>query len=216
MKFFKPFSISGRLLDHLIQAVFIFSSVILAFWLSEFQTERKNQNSLETSMAQIAAEMSYNHNRIESVFAYHLYLTNKIDSLKQLEGLNIEKMHAYNIDGWQGVQMPLLRSTAYQTFLNSGMIEHAPLELVKALADIYITQSVIERLDNSFFDLAISEINLTTLDRINHLSNLYVEILPDVIGIYQKYGREWLGDKGYDQPILDTDLLMLIKRRNSK
>ena len=109
--------------------------------------------------------------------------------------------------------MPMLRSTAYQTFLTSGVNDKAKFELAKSLADIYNVQSIIERLDNSFFDLATADRELTALPKVRHLARIYVGVIPDVIMFYQHKGKSWLSEYGYNMDIKNDELKNIVEKR---
>jgi hypothetical protein len=177
----------------LIEAFMIFASVFLAFWLTEVRETRKANQLLEVSLQHIASEMEYNHKRIESIFEYYIKMSNEIDSIAKKSDVDLENRYGYELKGWKGVQIPMLRSTAYQTFLNSGAIDNADFDMSKSFAGIYNIQSVIERLENSFYDIAATDRGFTSLPNVRHLFGLYAEILPDVIYAYQMQGKRWAG-----------------------
>jgi len=207
--------ISQRISDHLIEAILIFASVFFAFWLTDYRESHNKAETLKISLKQIASEMEYNHKRIESVFDYHSSLIQEIDSIKNQTDTDWEKLYGHNLKKWYGMQMPMLRSTAYQTFLNSGVTDKAELELAKSLADIYNTQSIIERLDNSFFNIATTDRGLAALPKVRHLAEIYVGILPDVIMFYQDGKENWLYEYGYDLDIENEDLKSIVDIRKS-
>ena len=191
------FSLSSRLADHLVNAIFIFTSVFLAFWLTDWRDTKNREKLLEASLKQIASEMAFNHERIETTYQYHLNVTRQIDSLRRIEGSNWQEMHGFALKGWNGLGLTVLRSTAYQTFLNTGISDVATLEQAKALADIYNAQSIVERFDNSTLDFATRNKNFTSLLQMRHTSGIYTEILPEVIHNYQQEGKPWLKAYGY-------------------
>jgi hypothetical protein len=207
------FKISQRISDHLIEAILIFASVFFAFWLTEYRESRNESSTLEISLQHIASEMEYNHNRVESIFEYHSNLILEIDSLKNQTDSDWEKLYGNDLTNWHGMQIPMLRSTAYQTFLNSNVIDNTEFELAKILADIYNSQSIIERLDNSFFELATTDKELTALPKIRHLAEIYVGILPDLMMHYQHGKKNWLEKYGYNMDIKSNSLKSIVDKR---
>jgi len=207
------FKISQRISDHLIGAILIFTSVFFAFWLTEYRESRNEAAKLKISLQHIASEMEYNHKRIASIFDYHTSLILEIDSLKNQNISDWKKLYGHDLSKWNGMQMPMLRSTAYQTFLNSGVNDKTKFELAKSLADIYNTQSIIERLDNSFFDIATADRELTALPRVRHLTRLYVSVIPEVIMFYQHQGKSWLSEYGYNMNIENDELKNIVEKR---
>jgi len=206
---------SQRISDHLIEAILIFASVYFAFWLTDYRESRNEEATLKISLQHIASEMNYNHNRVESIFEYHTNLILEIDSLKNQTDTDWEKLYGNDLTSWQGVQLPMLRSTAYQTFLNSNINDNAEFELAKSLADIYNTQSIIERLDNSYFDIVTADRDLNALPKIRHLAEIYVGILPDVIKFYQQGKKNWLYEYGYNTDIENDRLKSIVDKRMS-
>lgn len=198
--------ISQRIGDHIIEAIMIFASVFFAFWLNDYRESRKEAETLKISLQHIASEMEYNHRRIESVYSNYSTLIHEIDSLRSKNDTDWEKLYGYNLNSWQGMQTPMLRSTAYQTFLNSGINNKAKFELAKTLADIYTVQTIIERLDNSFFDIATSDKGFTALSTVRHLAGLYSELLPSLMMFYQQGGKKWLLEYGYDLDVTNEKL----------
>ncbi len=204
--------INQKIINHIIEAFLIFASVFLAFWLTERRESTNNEKTLNISLQQIAAEMKYNHQRVESMYDYYSNLIREIDSLKTQTGVDWKKLNGEDLAIWNGIQLPALRSTAYQTFLNSNINDNAEFELVKALADIYNIQSVIERLDNSIFEIVISDKQITNLTKIRHIIELYIGTLPDIVMQYQ-YGKNWLDKYGYDLKITNIKLKKVVDER---
>lgn len=68
------------------------------------------------------------------------------------------------------------------------MVSKLNFEAQKSLADIYSVQKLIEDADNSIIELTINDLEFTKLIKVRDLPNLYLDILPDAIGFYQKFG----------------------------
>lgn len=202
-----------RLTDHLLQGFVVFASVFLAFWLTDIRESRKTRHDVDTALRSIALEMDYNHDRIVSVYAYHTTLIHRIDSTARLSADSGRHLLAYTIPGWQGIQMPMLRSAAWTTFVGSGLVTQLPFSTQKALADIYTVQKIIEDADRNIINLTITDMEFVRLGRVRHLSGLYVQILPDVMGFYQKHGRPMLQAYGYARVPAGSALKTEIEQR---
>ncbi len=200
------FRMSSKIIDHFIEAILIFTSVFLAFWLTEYRESQKEEEMLDISLQHIASEIAYNHRRIESTFDYHSSLIKAIDGLKNETGTDWENLYGDDLEIWKGMQTPLLRSTAYQAFLNTGVSDKADFELAKLLADIYNFQSIIERLDNSFFEIATTDRAFTALPKVRHLAGLYYDLLPSLVLFYQQGGKTVLKEYGYSLAIENDEL----------
>lgn len=208
------FNISQRVRDHLIQGLLIFLSVFFAFWLTEFRESQKESKTLEVSMQYIASEMRYNHNRVESIFEYHTNLLTEIDSLRKQSDSNWMQLDGSDLSTWNGLQTPLLRSTAYETYLNSNLIDNVEFELAESLTRIYYAQSITERLDNSLIESIITDSeDLMSLPRLRNLIRVYLSTLPEVMMEYQRAKIDWLDKYGYDFDIKNSGLEKEVDRR---
>ena len=99
---------------------------------------------------------------------------------------------------------------SYKTITNSGLVSKLNFETQKSLADIYSVQKLIEDADNSIIELTINDLEFTRLRKVRHLSSLYLDILPDVIGFYQTLGHPLLKDKGYSKQLDDGVLKSIV------
>ena len=185
-----------RLPDHLIQGFVVFASVFLAFWLTEIRDNAKSRREVKTALESLAMEMTYNHDRIVQTFGYHTEFLTRIDSLAGKDIKNLES-YGYQIGGWQGIQLPMLRSTAYKTIVSSGLISRLPFAVQKSLADIYTIQALVEDADKSTIALALNDLESARLAKIRHLFGIYTDVLPDVMVFYQYYGSDVLEQHGY-------------------
>lgn len=209
----KRFKISQRISDHLIEAILIFASVFFAFWLTEYRESRNDAATIEISLQHIASEMKYNHKRVEAIFEYQTKLITEIDSLRNLNDSDWKKLDGSVLKSWKGIQIPMLRSTAYKTFLNSNIIENVDFDLAKSLADIYNSQSIIEHLDNSMFEVVTTDTELSTLPKVRHFAEIYTGILPDVMMHYQIGRKKWLDKYGYKNDIENDNLKKIVDER---
>lgn len=205
--------IKDSILNHLIQGVIVFASVFLAFWLTEVRENIKTEEEVEIALKSIALELSHNHDRIVYTFNYHYKISQQIDSIANHNPDTFGELHGFQLEGWQGVQLPMLRSTAYRTITNSGLVSKLNFETQKSLADIYSVQKLIEDADNSIIQLTINDLEFTKLRKVRHLSSLYIDILPDVVGFYQKFGYPLLKEKGYTQQLDEGILKKIVDKK---
>lgn len=73
--------LSQRISDHLIQAIFIFTSVFLAFWLNDYLMERNERRSARVAQEAIIEEMKWNLKILERWTPYHKELFDKAELL---------------------------------------------------------------------------------------------------------------------------------------
>jgi hypothetical protein len=206
-------TIKNSVLNHLIQGIVVFASVFLAFWLTEIRENNKNKKEVEIAFKTIAIEMNYNHERIIQTFKYHYNILQQIDSIEQNNPSALGKLYGYQLSDWLGIQLPMLRSTAYKTLINSGIISKLNFETQKDIADIYTIQKIIEDIDYSMTAATVNDVSLARLDKVRHLSILYTDILPDVIGFYQVVGRPLFEEIGYSQQIEDGLLKTIVDEK---
>jgi len=210
----KPnFKISQLIVNYLIEAILIFTSVFFAFWLTEVRETKKTTETLKKSLQHIGSEMEYNHKRIEYIYEYYTNILKQIDSLRNEPGVKLDETHGFELKNWMGVQIPMLQSTAYQTFLNSGATDAADFDMAKSFADIYNVQAVIEQLEKSFYDIAATDMDFTSLYKVKHTFGLYAEILPDLIFVYQTGGKKWLTEYGYNREIKNENIRKYVAQK---
>ncbi|HHP7242413.1 MAG TPA: hypothetical protein ACFCUD_12105 [Cyclobacteriaceae bacterium] len=157
--------------------------------------------------------MKYNHNHLEEAYHYYKDIILQIDSVRENTDLHLDQVYGYDLNRWRGMVLPLLRSSAYSTFLSSGVSDYADYQLTKSLADIYNGQSIIERLDNNSLSITINDREFTRLDKVRHYSSLYYETIPDLLGFYRMEGEKWLKDYGYNSYIQDHVLSEKVNSR---
>ena len=82
--------ISDRVVDHIINAIFIFASVFLAFWMNEIRIEKKEIEITEDAKKAILTEWKINLIIIERSNSYHEDILNKgrESFLKNLDTIN--------------------------------------------------------------------------------------------------------------------------------
>lgn len=184
--------------------------VIIGFAVNEWRENRNNQKIAENALINIATEMAHNHRQVESNYYYYTHIVEQIDSLYQIMPEKVMNMHGYELEGWSGAQPPMLRSSAYQMVLMTGIIKDFPYDTANELANIYNVQSVVERLDDSMVGMFASDPNFASLPTIRHMFGVYSEILPSVMIGYQLSGRIVLKEFGYDLALTDGNLKDII------
>ena len=207
---------SRQLLDHTIQGILIFASIFVAFWLSEVRENRKNQAIVVNALENIASEMRYNHYRMVSTFNYQYHVLTQLDSIRRNHPQILDTLRISQVSGWRGLGpgIPLLRSSAYNTMLTSGVMKDVPLNIANDLALMYNLQSLIERFDDNFatsFRQNFSEI--TSIESIFHSYGFYFDIIPELISEYQYLWRKHFKNHGYDLEIEHDILKKLVEGR---
>jgi hypothetical protein len=185
----------------LIEIGAIVVGVLLGFTLNEWRENRNNQKIADSVLHTIAAEMNYNHRQIEGSFAYYHAIRAKIDSVYRADPERAGAMYGYQLVGWRGAMTPMLRSSAYQMALMTGIVKDIPFETANALSNIYTVQSILEKLDDATIINFSQDTGFTSLSTIRHQFNLYLELMPSVIGMYQYLGKPILEEYGYTHDV---------------
>jgi hypothetical protein len=199
-----------RLLDHFIHGFLIFASVFVAFWLSEVRENRKNQKIIENAMENIASEMRYNHHQMVRLFNYYTPLTQALDSIINNHPESLEDLKMTQIPQWRGFHLPMLRSSAYETLINSGVVTDVPMNTANELAMLYNFQTVIERFDDSFITVLGQNPDFISVNSVLFSFSIYVEIIPELLAWYQYYGKKHLESHGYNLVVEDSILKDII------
>jgi hypothetical protein len=154
----------------------------------------------------------YNQDRMKLMFAYYdQFTTNISDSIAANPNFRVHEKYGYQVAGWRGAMTPLLRSSSYSMIVNSGILKDFDFEAADGIAQIYNMQAIIEKMDDTFFRQAAMDAGFTRLQDVNHMFNLYNEIIPLVLGFYQLYGQEYLGDAGYAFTVENPKILEQIE-----
>jgi hypothetical protein len=186
-----------RITDHLVHGLLIFTSVFMAFWLSERRETQKNLRVAENALINVATEMRYNHMQMVNTFNYHYTILQNIDSTQNVDPEMTDDAKATLIQGYQGLALPLLRSSAYASIINSGILKDVPLETANAIARVYNFQNILERLDDNIISVASQDANFNSIERIRFLFTIYSEILPELMAQYQFFGKKYIEPYGY-------------------
>lgn len=107
-------TLSKRLADHLLNALFILISVLLAFWLNEVRESRKQNNATELAKQIIIEELESNLDILNRWLPYHEnllkecdeFITNKLDTVSEFK---LGYFENYN----NGIQREILTNSAW-------------------------------------------------------------------------------------------------------
>ncbi|MCH8568750.1 MAG: hypothetical protein LAT67_10820 [Balneolales bacterium] len=115
------FSLSKRIVDHLIQAVLIFTSVFLAFWLSDYREKQKEQRLVNSAIESVIGEISSNADVLKRLEPALLNTINRAGEfmMNSLDTASVFN-HNYFTEGELRFS-ELLTSDSYQ-FLNQNSI----------------------------------------------------------------------------------------------
>jgi hypothetical protein len=81
-KYFK-IQLSQRIVDHLIQAILIFASVFLAFWLSDYRQDQNDKKLVQTALESVLNEISSNLGVLERLIPNLESTISELDSFME-------------------------------------------------------------------------------------------------------------------------------------
>mgnify|MGYP000433109933 CR=1 FL=1 len=81
-KYFK-IQLSQRIVDHLIQAILIFASVFLAFWLSDYRQDQNDKKLVQTALESVLNEISSNLGVLERLIPNLETTISELDSFME-------------------------------------------------------------------------------------------------------------------------------------
>lgn len=132
--------------NHVVQFIFIFSSVYFAFYLTDKREQSKLRIVEEKAILAIHRELTGNLEQLEKAYPYHLELFSTL-------GNNLDSIRSgqYNISGMMPLQVlmnavtrnasalgaPQLSRTAWDTFQATDAIVMTDYDLVSVLAKVY-------------------------------------------------------------------------------
>ncbi|HRI82669.1 MAG TPA: hypothetical protein PLF88_09555 [Opitutaceae bacterium] len=176
-------------------------AVALGLMVAEWQESRQRANDTRQALVRLAEEITYNHHRIEAAFVYHRGI------LAWLAEHNPPNMQTvYESPQWRGFEPAMLRSSSYQMLLNNRALEHLSIGDANALAFIYKTQSVVERLEDSLVTALSLDPSYPSLARIRHVFASYQELLPSLLAVYREQAHPVLSPYGYTVKVQDVEL----------
>ena len=146
---------SARLVDHIINAILIFASVFLAFWLNEVRIEKKEvQNTQEAKFA-ILAEWKINKIIVERWNAYHEEILDKEDSFLE----NLDTIVLFDLDAIpgldNGIQREIITSNGLALLDDEGISFDISTRL--NINQIYEQQQNVNKATSKIIDDFLSE-----------------------------------------------------------
>ena len=113
------FKITDRIIDHLINAILIFASVFIAFWMNEIR-EKKSQNEYTNNAKEaILSELKNNLSVLERWTPYHKEILDKRDKLSltnidTAQGFRYEKIPGLN----NGIQREIITNSGWSLLMD--------------------------------------------------------------------------------------------------
>lgn len=144
------FTINQRLADHMIQAVLIFASVFLAFWLNEYGIRQEEEERRHTALIAIRSEMQNNLQILERWSPYHQKIAERTEWLLNHHPDSITTFRPNALfERDKGIFRELLTDHAW-SYLNQSNIQMEMKTKLK-IAQIYQQQQFVQNALNDVF-----------------------------------------------------------------
>jgi hypothetical protein len=191
----------------ILEVAAIVIGVMHGFMLNEYRESRKNMETVNNALTNIANELSFNHDALENTYYYHKFILAQIDSFNSTNPDAVLSMYGYQLNGWQGVQTPMIRSSAYQVAITTGAVSDMSFETVNNLSQLFTYQSYLEKLDDAVIVRFTTDHGFTALQTLHHLYSLYTEMIPGLLAGYHTTGIETLERYGFNPELREGELV---------
>ena len=185
-----------RILKYLVELLIVVFGVFFGVYASEIQSDKRIKREKEKSIAFIVEELRGNKERLVNTIEYHKLIRIAIDSIAEnLDQKVFFKIYIGNeifkhneIEGWKGVQLANLESTAFEAAKISGIVKEYDIGFIRDVSRIYSYQEEYLEFGNSILNRmininssskvidAFSSIELMTHDLVNYEEAILEEI----------------------------------------
>ena len=123
----------------LVESIFVVASILLALAVDQWAQDQEYEDLADQSLATFEQEILQNQARLEDAAPYHRGIERL---LMQMLELPEERMDVRPV--LEGLEPPVLLSTAWATSLATGVLTHMEFEVVSALSLTYSIQDGFE------------------------------------------------------------------------
>lgn len=123
------------LLRALVESVFVVGSILLALAVDEWAENRDFAELADQSLGIFEQEILQNRNRIEDGLPYHQGIRDVLGQMRLTQPPVVDLRSIM-----EGLEPPVLLSTAWETALATGALTHMDFEVVRALSLTYSIQ----------------------------------------------------------------------------
>jgi hypothetical protein len=128
---------SEWLLKGLVESVFVVGSILLALALDEWAANRDYAALADQSLGIFEQEILRNRSGLEEVIAFHTGISELLGRMVDSTATQMDLRSVI-----EGLEVPVLLNTAWETALATGALTHMDVEIVSALS---LTYSIQER-----------------------------------------------------------------------
>ncbi len=154
---------SGTFSKILFEIFTVSIGIILGLIVNDWRENRNKELRAEKTMESIKKELRFNIEGVQSRVGYYHELLSSMHRL--VSDPSIRKVS--QVEVWKGTRPPLLKNSAYQMALNSGVLNDLDVEVTSALSEVYSFQSAFQ----SFISFANT--NAALVDSDNNFDFFY-------------------------------------------
>ncbi len=142
-----------KLLELFFQIIPVMIGVYLGFLVSNWSMNNEKKHDAKILMKNIFSEIELNEDRIEEVLEYHIMLRDSsrfyLNTTKQFDG----RPPAF----FKGTRFSNLMNSAYNTGIQTGIINELPLDQIQAINQLYTYQNNYNAYGNMMMSNLISK-----------------------------------------------------------
>lgn len=176
----KTIKLNQRIIDYIIQALFIFLSVFLAFWLNRYQAIYKETYLTTRAEIAILQEMKSNLQILEILHEKRLTLmVGKEQTLNQLD--TYKSFNQSNLVGQDRRFMRTVLSKSALSLINANNV-NIDISVRKNLNQVYEHQQVYTKAENKLFDDFLNSFEVQKEENTKASYLIFYNLLNDVWG----------------------------------
>ena len=135
------------------QMIPVMIGVYLGFALNNFGEAQKVKSQAGVYKQMLKNEISQNLEEIKGTYAYHEKLAEDINALAKNEDLK----KAFGEFSFKGLQPGLVNDSAYNTGIQTGIIQHFDLEFIQSLNRLYALQKKYDAFNESMISSFLAQ-----------------------------------------------------------
>jgi|GEM_PF-1848275 len=186
-------TISSRLVDHMIQGALIFASVFLAFWLNDYRIQVGERRATQEAVEAVIVEVGTNRDILERWAPYHGEVVEKIEVRLESDRGEAVAFNPYEFMDDRGIFREILTYDSWEFLRQSDV--RLDLDTRLAVNRVFRQQEYVDNAVRSavaflnareLFDPGRSEENLIIFHRL--ISDLYYQQLA-MVETYDRFLR---------------------------
>lgn len=152
------------------QSLTLFLPVMLGVYLgllaNNWNESKKDEKLSNQVLKSIASELNFNKKELKSSIDYYTLLRDSTSFLIS------EKKEFQSFSFWKGLNPPLLRNSAYQTGINTGVLSNINIQLLEQLSNTYNIQADLKEQTQMYVNSVTNKIGTSDFN-----NKKYMEIL---------------------------------------